>query len=140
MWLLRYARERSFSPALARFCLAPAKNKLYFFPLPPTIFMFCPAAACTIPQMEIYKDFLVQFQYDFFFRFFLFPHKNDASDLTIFLLPLSTHTSVSSLPPHTAIQNLSHALRGVSNCAFVTSEFAVFPLNFRLIRLFSHLK
>lgn len=141
-------------PALARFCLAPSKNKLYFFPLPPTIFMFCPAAACTIPQMEIYKDFSVQFQYDFFFLTPLFSYS--LTQMTLLTSPsFSSHfprthqylpcrhtqqfktcpmpysaafSPVNALQTIFPVKNLPQceSERGGSNCAFVTSELLYF--------------
>lgn len=56
-------------------------------------------------------------------------------------MPYSAETSpVNALQTIFPVKNLQQceSERGGSNCAFVTSEFAVFPLNFRLIRLFSH--
>lgn len=56
-------------------------------------------------------------------------------------MPYSAATSpVNALQTIFPVKNLQQceSERGGSNCAFVTSEFAVFPLNFRLIRLFSH--
>ncbi len=71
--------------------------KLYFFPLSPWTFTFCPTPMHKIPQVEIYMDFqshfcLIQFRTGVKDYFFQFPHTN-AFDLTLLhlsqeLLPL----------------------------------------------------